>query len=100
MSVFRCVLQGPKVLFDSAKDCVADDTVRWEDDKLLVETGELVICGDYQVWILLPPKKRHGGWADGRSVDSLGGGGAGGAGGAGSDGEEEDQHAPASRGAE
>ena len=30
-------LQGPKVFFDSAKDCVPEDTLRWEEDKLIVE---------------------------------------------------------------
>ena len=31
------VLQGPKIFFDSSKDCVQEDTIRWEQDKLIIE---------------------------------------------------------------
>jgi hypothetical protein len=95
--------QGPKVLFDSSKDCMPDDTIRWEDDKLIVETTmlasaaanaasasasasasagsgaasgdgavtDLTICGDYQLWILLPDRQKSL-WTNARSADSIG----------------------------
>jgi hypothetical protein len=50
--------QGPKVFFDSSKDCVPDDSIRWEEGgKLLVEVdGSRFLCGDYQLWVLTPPR--------------------------------------------
>ncbi len=55
---------GPKAVFDSSADCVPEEGVRWEDDKLVVEVGGeegLVLCGDYQLWLLLPPPRGGGG---------------------------------------
>jgi hypothetical protein len=51
-------LQGPKVMFDTTKDCKPDDTIRWEDGKLIVEIGRL-LCGDYQLWLLTPSRERQ-----------------------------------------
>jgi hypothetical protein len=49
--------QGPKVAFDSSKDCSAlEDALRWEEGKLIVELphpGGLTLCGDYQLWVLV-----------------------------------------------
>jgi hypothetical protein len=53
-----CRAQGPKVFFDSSKDCAPDDTVRWEGDKLIVELEERYLCGDYQLWVLTPGTRR------------------------------------------
>jgi hypothetical protein len=71
--------EGRKVVFDSTSHCQADEDVRWEGDKLIVElrgagslagtggggggegadagapdSGGLTVCGDYQLWLLLP----------------------------------------------
>lgn len=45
------------MVFDSTKDATDNDTIRWEDGKLILDVGQL-ICGDYQVWVLTPPRER------------------------------------------
>lgn len=98
-------LQGPKVLFDSSKDCapeppVADDgsatpapseeasngALRWEEGKLLIDVGR-ILCGDYSIWLLTPARDRmraagsegvglsYGGTGAGDMSDGGGGGG-------------------------
>lgn len=87
---------GPKCVFDSSLDCCEDETIRWEGDKLVVElegggeqqhqqpgtgdanvdpaTSGLVLCGDYQLWLLLPGSKssrRDGGSPTPRNGPSL-----------------------------
>lgn len=63
------IYSGAKVVWDSVRDGIFDETVRWEGDNLILsldtfiipghepvisEEGGLVMCGDYQLWIILP----------------------------------------------
>ena len=48
------IYQGPKVFFDSSKDSFVEDTIRWENDKLIIEMDDRFLCGDYQLWLLTP----------------------------------------------
>lgn len=59
------LFHGPKIVWDSTVDGEPDETVRWDDDKLIAEISlptpaggtatNLVLCGDYQLWVSLPP---------------------------------------------
>lgn len=62
--------EGAKVFFDSSKDCLADDTIRWEDDEKLLIECDRVLCGDYQLWLLTPSRPRT---AASRAVGSISG---------------------------
>lgn len=91
-------LQGPKVLFDSSKDCApepslgddgsatpapgdSDDAsngaLRWEEGKLLVDVGR-ILCGDYSIWLLTPARDRMRGSEVGMSYGGAGSQGGGG----------------------
>jgi hypothetical protein len=51
------IYEGPKLTFDSERDCVIGDTIRWDDGSLVVEVHR-AICGDYQIWLLTPPTEK------------------------------------------
>lgn len=43
-------------VWDSSSDCLPDETLRWEGDDLLAELPTpLALCGDYELWVMLPP---------------------------------------------
>lgn len=52
---------GERVVFDSQADCVPETDVYFDGGKLIVNVPERsgVVCGDYQLWVRMPPPSRY-----------------------------------------